>query len=161
MYVHVHAWCVCACMVCMCMHSSACTSVVCVFVHNCRVGSETNNHAGSNPGFVCNTYRNVTTAAHVHDHEVVMELECRTEDDSQRQQRKADRHTCRHNLICAYISQPLIVAASDSIAALISWLIYERSNTVEHRMIPGGSNDKRLTDLDTCNCYIICIMQCP
>ena len=73
MYVHVHAWCVCACMVCMCMHSSACTSVVCVFVHNCRVGSETNNHAGSNPGFVCNTYRNVTTAAHVHDHEVELD----------------------------------------------------------------------------------------
>ena len=67
------------------------------------------------------------------------------------QQREADQ--CRHNLIHAYISQPLITAASDSVTALISWLIYECSDTVEQRMIARGSNDKRLTEVDTCNSY--------
>jgi len=39
----------------------------------------------------------------------------------QRQQkREADRRI--HNLICAYIGQPLFVAASNSVAALVSWL---------------------------------------
>ena len=65
----------------------------------------------------------------------------------------------RHSLIRAYIGQLLIVAACGSVAALISWLIYECSNTVEQRMIPGGSNDKRLTDIDTCNCYICKVVQ--
>ena len=46
-----------------------------------------------------------------------------------------------------------MVAASDSVAALVSWLTYKCSNTVEQRMIPGGSNDKRLTDVDTRNWY--------
>ena len=50
----------------------------------------------------------------------------------------------------AYFSQPLIIATSDSITALLSWLIYECSDIVEQRMIPGG----RLTDVDTCNCYM-------
>ena len=45
----------------------------------------------------------------------------------------------------------LIVAACDSVAELVSWLIYEHSNTVKQRMIPGGSNDERLTDID-CTC---------
>ena len=67
------------------------------------------------------------------------------------QQREADQ--CRHNLIHAYISQPLITAASDSVTALVSWLIYECSDTVEQRMIARGSNDKRLTEVDTCNSY--------
>ena len=44
----------------------------------------------------------------------------------------------RLNLICAYIDQPLVVAASNGVAALLSWLIYKFSDTIE-RMIPGGS----------------------
>ena len=44
---------------------------------------------------------------------------------------------------------PLIVAASDSITALVSWfIIYECSDTIEQGMIPGG----RLTDVGTHNC---------
>ena len=46
-----------------------------------------------------------------------------------------------------------MVAASDGVAAFVSWLTYKCSNTVEQRMIPGGSNDKRLTDVDTRNWY--------
>ena len=45
-----------------------------------------------------------------------------------------------------------MVAASDGVAALVS-LTYECSNTVEQRMILGGSNDKRLSDVDTRNWY--------
>ena len=50
----------------------------------------------------------------------------------------------------AYFSQPLVIAVSDGITALLSWLIYECSDIVEQRMIPGG----RLTDVNTCNCYM-------
>jgi len=56
--------------------------------------------------------------------------------------------------------QPLVVASSDNVAAcrimimslhsyhdnvtaLVSWFNYKFSNTVEQRMIPGGSNDER------------------
>ena len=39
-------------------------------------------------------------------------------------------------------------------SALISWLIYKCSDTVEWRTIPGGSNDESLTDIDARNCYI-------
>ena len=84
-----------------------------------------------------------------------MQRHHQAEDDSQRQQqREADRHTCRHNL-----GQPLVVAASDSVAALVSWLIYECSNTVEQSVIPGGNNDERLADIDTHNCYICKVAQ--
>ena len=62
--------------------------------------------------------------------------------------------TDNHKLIHAYIGQPLVIAASDSVTTLVSWLIYEYSDTVEQMMIPGGSKDKRLTDVDTRNCYI-------
>ena len=48
-----------------------------------------------------------------------------------------------HNLIRTYIGQPLVVAASDKC-----------SNTVKQRMISEDSNDERLTNIDTCNCYI-------
>ena len=57
------------------------------------------------------------------------------------------------SLICAYIGQPLVIATSDGVAALVSWLIYECSDTVEQSMIPGGSNNERLTVIDTRNCY--------
>ena len=43
----------------------------------------------------------------------------------------------------------LIAAASNSVAALVSWLIYECSNTVDQRMIPESSNAKRLTNVGT------------
>lgn len=43
---------------------------------------------------------------------------------------------CRHNLTCTYISQSHVVAASDSVATLASWLIYKFSDTIEQRMIP-------------------------
>ena len=35
------------------------------------------------------------------------------------------------------------------VAALVSWLIYECSDTVEQSVIPGGSKDERLTDVYT------------
>ena len=104
------------------------------------------------------------TAACMHAHDVEMESNAerrrrlirvrvqrhrRAEDDSRKQQRQ-ETDQPRHNLIRAYFSQPLIIAASDSITALLSWLIYECSDIVEQRMIPGG----RLTDVDTCNCYM-------
>ena len=46
-------------------------------------------------------------------------------------------------LIHGYIDQPLVVASSDNVAALVSWFNYKFSNTVEQRKIPGGSNDER------------------
>ena len=46
-----------------------------------------------------------------------------------------------------------MVSVSDGVAALLSWLTYECSNTVEQRMILGGSIDKRLSDVDTHNWY--------
>ena len=68
-------------------------------------------------------------------------------DDFRRQQRReADRREAdrrRQNLIHAYISEPLIVAASDGVVALVSWLVYDCSDTVDQRRIPGGSNDTR------------------
>ena len=68
----------------------------------------------------------------------------RAEDDFWRQQRReADRR--RHNLIRAYIGQPLLLPPMV--------LLYTRI-TVEQWMDPGGSNDERLTDVDTRNCYI-------
>ena len=41
-----------------------------------------------------------------------------------------------------------------TVSALISWLIYDCSDTVEWRMSLWGSNDERLTNIDTRNCYI-------
>ena len=46
-------------------------------------------------------------------------------------------------------------AILDGVITLIRWLICECSNTVEQRMIPGGSNDERLTNIDRRSCYII------
>ena len=60
------------------------------------------------------------------------------------QQHEADQ--CGHNLIHPYIAQPLVVAASDGVAALVSWLIYKCSDTIEQRMISRASNDEGLTD---------------
>ena len=37
--------------------------------------------------------------------------------------------------------------------------IYECSDTVEQRMIPRGSNNERLSDVDTRNCYICKVAQ--
>ena len=36
-------------------------------------------------------------------------------------------------------------------ALLVSWLIYECSDTVELAVIAGGSNNEMLTNVDTCN----------
>ena len=92
----------------------------------------------------------------MHDHELEMESDaerrrrltrvqvqrhCRAEDDSQSQQQEADQ--CGHNLIRPYI---VVVAASDGVAALVSWLIYKCSDTIEQRMISRASNDEGLTD---------------
>ena len=60
----------------------------------------------------------------------------------------------RLNLICAYIDQPLVVAASNGVAALLSWLIYKFSDTIEQRMIPGGSNNGQPTNVDTNICDV-------
>ena len=104
------------------------------------------------------------TAARMHDHDIEMESDAerrrrlirvrvqrhrRAEDDSRKQQHQ-ETDQPRHNLNYAYFSQPPIIAASDGITALLSWLIYECSDIVEQRMIPGG----RLTDVNTCNCYM-------
>ena len=53
-----------------------------------------------------------------------------------------------------YIGQPLIVAAYDGVATLESWLMNKCSDTVEQSVIPGDSNDERLTNVDKRNCYI-------
>ena len=58
----------------------------------------------------------------------------------------------RHKLIRTYIGWSL-VGASDGVAALVSWLIYEYSNTVEQSVISGASNNGRLINVDTRNCY--------
>ena len=71
---------------------------------------------------------------------------------------RADRH--RLNLIRTYISQPFVFAASKGVAALVSWLIYECSDTVEQRMILGGSNE-RLTDVNIHDCYICSTLRFP
>ena len=74
-------------------------------------------------------------------------------------QQEAERR--RHNLIRASDGQPLVVASSgnrpllNSVTAPISWLIYEYSDTIEQRMIPGGSNDDRLTNVGTQSSSII------
>ena len=47
------------------------------------------------------------------------------------------------SLIRTYIGQRLVVTA-DGVAVLVSWLIYECSDTVEQRMVLGDSNDERL-----------------
>ena len=52
-----------------------------------------------------------------------------------------------------------MVAASDGVAALVSWLIYKCSDIIEQRVIPGASNDKRLTKVDTRNWYICKVAQ--
>lgn len=72
-----------------------------------------------------------------------MQPYCQAEDDSRRHE--GDQHRWyRHNLICVYIGQLLVVAASNGVAALISWLIYECSDIIEQSVIPGSSNDDRL-----------------
>ena len=38
-------------------------------------------------------------------------------------------------------------------------VIYECSDTIEQSVIPGGSNDERLKDVDTRNCYICKVAQ--
>ena len=70
-----------------------------------------------------------------------------------RVQQEAEQH--RHNLIRTSVGQPLVVASSgnhpllNSVTAPVSWLIYEYSDTIEQKMIPGGSNDDRLTNVGT------------
>ena len=84
---------------------------------------------------------------------VIMNAERRRRLTRVRVQREAEQR--RHNLIRASVGQPLIVAASgnhpllNSVTAPISWLIYKYSDTIEQRMIPGGSNDERLTNVGT------------
>ena len=76
-----------------------------------------------------------------------------------RVQREAEQR--RHNLILASVGQPLVVASSgnhpllNSLTAPVSWLIYKYSDTIEQRMIPGGSNDERLTKVGTQSSSII------
>ena len=36
---------------------------------------------------------------------------------------------------------------------LVSWLIYECSDTIEQSVIPGYSNDEKLADVHICNYY--------
>ena len=72
-----------------------------------------------------------------------------------RVQREAVQH--RHNFICVYVGQPLIVATYGNhpvlnSVALVSWLIYE---CIEERVIHGGSNNKSLTDVGTQSISII------
>ena len=63
---------------------------------------------------------------------------------------KCENYTPTEN---AYIDQALVVATSENFPLLngvttpISWLIYEYSEIIEQRMIPGGSNNEMLTDV--------------
>ena len=50
-------------------------------------------------------------------------------------------------VVAASRNHPLL----DGVVALVPWLIYECSDNVEQRVIPGG----RLTDVDTRNSYIV------
>ena len=68
-------------------------------------------------------------------------------------------------VMCVCIDQALVVATSgnhlllNGVTIPVSWLIYEYSETIEQKMIPGGSNDERLTDVGTRNFYIYNIAQ--
>ena len=42
---------------------------------------------------------------------------------------------------------------------MVEWSNTVDMNTVEQSVIPGGSNDERLTNIDTCNCYICKVAQ--
>lgn len=46
---------------------------------------------------------------------------------------------------------PMLVTPSSLLSPMVSlilWLIYQCGDTVEQKMIPGDSNDKRPTDVD-------------
>ena len=138
-----------------------------IYTNDCRAESEANNCAvcSSNVGFVCDSQEynlHATTVARVCqcDHEVEMEpdVERRRRLTRVRVQREADQH--RHNLICASVGQPLVASSRNlpllnGVTAPVSWLIYECGDTIEQRMIPGGSNDKKLTDVGTQSSSII------
>ena len=52
------------------------------------------------------------------------------------------------------------MAASDGgVAAFTSWLIYECSDTIEQSLNPQGSNEERLTNINTCNWYMFEVAQ--
>ena len=124
-----------------------------------------------------------STVAHIDDHEVGMEL------DAERRRRLTSSvttlsicsDTVKQRMIPGgsndkrltntesigttsfmptYICHPLVIAiaACASVAALMSWLIYKCSDTVEQSVIAGGSNE-RLTNVDTHNCYIYKVAQ--
>ena len=110
--------------------------------HYCRVGSEANNHAvWSQISVLSVMLRNAiySDTRRITRYKVEMESDTErrrltripvqrhhwAEDDSRRQQWwEADQrwYYC-HNLICAYISQPLVVTASDSVAALLRFIV--------------------------------------
>ena len=112
------------------------------------------------------------TVARVRDHEVEMESDAerrrltrvrvqwhhRAEDHSQRIRGEAYR---RHNLIRVYIGQPFVIAVSGSVAAVIPWLIYECSDTVEQRMIQQWQESvRRHTLLLHCNTSLPARLSC-
>ena len=53
------------------------------------------------------------------------------------------------SFVSTSVSFLLLLPLTASVTALISWLIYEWSNTVEQRVIYGSSIDERWTNIDT------------
>ena len=118
---------------------------------------------------------------HMHDHKVKTELDAESmryglseEEEINQGTTSVVTQSCRQwfleaartrgwltktNVIHAYKAQSLIAVASDCVGRLLSGLVYECSNTIEHRMIAGGSNCERLTNVDKLNCYICKVAQ--
>ena len=59
--------------------------------------------------------------------------------------------TTSESFVSTSVSFLLLLPLTASVTALISWLIYEWSDTVEQRMIYGSSIDGRWTNIDTHN----------
>ena len=62
--------------------------------------------------------------------------------------------TTSESFVSTSVSFLLLLPLTASVTALISWLIYEWSDTVEQRVIYGSSIDERWTNIDTHNSYI-------
>ena len=120
-------------------------------------------HCGVRISVLSVTLRNATTAVCVHDHQVEIEFDAERRrrltrvqvSDTVEQRMIPGGNNERPTDVGTTSFVPTLVSLSlllpPTVTALISWLIYKCSNTVEQRMIPGGSNDERLNDMDTRN----------
>ena len=96
-------------------------------------------------------HRNATTVAHVRDHEVEMELDAERSRRLTVNQWIIPRSSNDESLTdVGFVpsqSASRNHAVLDGVITLLCWLICECSNTVEQRMISGGSNSEKLTDV--------------